>query len=147
MKRRLTIIFIWTLLQSCTESGPIDINSIQIVRTNQHPIFVDHERKLVTVDKNGKTIDELDLYPDTGDGCDSYLFDSGSKFVLVDCNGHWFGIEKKTGELKSEGWKWNEKLPDIHLGKFIQSDGEVNYLFSSVTDFELTEVYRHKDPR
>lgn len=147
MKRRLTILFIWTLLQSCAEKGPIDINSIQILRTRQHPIFVDHERILVTVDKNGRTIDEVDLYTDTGDGCDSYLFDSGSKYVLVDCNGHWFGIDKKTGKLKNEGWKWNNRLPEIHLGKFTRLDGELNYLFTRGTDFDLTEVYRYKDPR
>jgi hypothetical protein len=104
--RFLFIILALILFSGCTSSGPIDVTSIQVVRFNQHPWFIDHDRKLVTVNDKGETIDELQMYPDSGAGCNSYLFDSVGRYILIDCIGRWISIEKSTGEIKNEGWKW-----------------------------------------
>lgn len=144
--RFLTTILIVILLDSCSNVGPVDINSIRIIKTNQHPFLQDHDRKLVTVDKNQKTIDELQIYPDSGDGCDSYLFDNHSEYILVDCNGQWFSINKMTGTLKNEGWKWNKKLPDNCLGKFQTADNDSVYRYSPGTNFQANDIYKYKDP-
>ncbi|POY34988.1 hypothetical protein C3K47_17165 [Solitalea longa] len=76
-----TIILIHVLLTSCSEVEQIDVNSIRIVKVNQHPFLADHERKLMTVDKKSKTMEVLTIYPDTGEGCEAYLFESGSKYI------------------------------------------------------------------
>lgn len=134
-------------LSACAQSNGIDITSIQIRRTQQHPFFVDHKRVLATLDKNGWTIDEIELYPDTGDGCDSYVFDLKEKYVLVDCNGRWIVIDRTTGEINDEGWKWNEELPNGRLGRFSLDVESENYKFESDLSFRKADVYRFKDPK
>lgn len=144
--RYLTIIIAFILLDSCSNVGQVDVDSIRIVKLNQHPALIDHDRKLITVDKNKRVIDELAIYPDAGSGCESFLFNSGSKYILIDCNGQWFSIEKSTGTLKNEGWKWNEQLPDHPLGKFHTSNIAPNYIYTPETNFKMNEVYKYKDP-
>jgi len=142
-----TTILIVILLDSCSNVGQIDVNSIKIIKTNQHPFQSDHDRKLITVDRNQKTIDELQIYADSGDGCESYLFDSDSKYILVDCNGQWFSIDKTTGTLKNEGWNWEQKLPEVYLGKFQTVDKDSIYLYSPGTIVQKSDIYKYKDPR
>lgn len=134
------------MLDSCSNVGQVDVDSIRIEKINQHPTLVDHDRKLKTVDKNQKIIDELQIYPDSGSGCESFLFDSGSKYILIDCNGQWFSIDKVMGTLKNEGWKWNEKLPDNPLGKFQTSNKASSYIYSPGATFKENDVYKYKDP-
>ena len=86
--------------------------SIQIVRIQQHPFLTDHRRKLITVDQKGKLIDEKLLYLDTGVGCNSYLFEGNNNFILIDCNGHWFNIDKQDGIITNLGWKWQKDFPN-----------------------------------
>ena len=144
--RLLTIGLTIILLDSCSTTGQVNVNSIKIVKINQHPTFADHDRKLITTDKDEKTIDELRIYPDTGKGCESFLFDSDLVYILIDCNGQWYSIDKKTGTLKKEEWKWNEKLPDRPLGKFQTLSSESNYIYSTETNFNESDVYKYKDP-
>jgi hypothetical protein len=144
--RPLTIILAFMLLDSCSNVGQIDVDAIRIEKINQHSTFADHDRRLITIGKNQKVIDELAIYPDSGTGCESFLFDSDSKYILIDCNGQWFSIDKATGTLKNDGWKWNEKLPDNALGKFQTSDKAPNYIFSVGTNYKENDVYKYKDP-
>jgi hypothetical protein len=144
--RILLTLLIFIHLDSCSNVGQIDINCIKIIKTNQHPFLRDHDRKLITVDKNQKTINESRIYSDSGDGCESYLFDSDSKYILVDCNGQWFSIDKLTGTIKNDGWKWNNKLPDNCLGKFQTTDNDSVYHYSRETNFQTNDVYKYKDP-
>lgn len=135
------------LLATCSNIGQIEVDSIKIKRLNQHPTLADHDRKLITVDRNKEIIDELEIYPDSGKGCQSFLFDTDSKYLLIDCNGRWFSIDKAAGTLKDEGWKWNEKLPNQPLGKFQTSNKDPNYVYTAGTNFNKDDVYKYKDPR
>ncbi|MGC3946410.1 MAG: hypothetical protein QM762_18130 [Chryseolinea sp.] len=134
------------LLINCTSRRPSGTSSIQVVRFSQHPMFVDHHRRLVTVDKNGGTIDELEMYPDSGSGCDSYLFDSGEEYVLVDCNGQWFRIDKATGKLEKDEWTWRKELPSAGLGVFKRQRYDVHYELVTGEKISVNEVYKFKDP-
>ena len=131
---------------SCSPDKQVSIDSIRVVKIDQHPTLVDHERKLVIVDEAGQTIDELKTYPDTGDGCDLFLFDTDDKFVLIDCNGHWFSVEKTTGQLTNEGWKWQETLPTNQLGVFKRGDDKTKYKFVTESGSTMGDVYKFKDP-
>lgn len=64
MMNRALIISVCIVFEGCANNGPIDVSSIRVVRINQHPFLIDHKRKLVTVYKNERTIDELKLYGD-----------------------------------------------------------------------------------
>jgi hypothetical protein len=144
--RFLFIILAFTLFDSCTPGGPIDFTSIQIVRFNQHPWFIDHDRKLVTLDNKGEIIDELKIYPDSGAGCNSYIFDAVGRYILIDCNGQWFSIEKSTGQIKNDGWKWWKPLPSHQLGVLRRQDKEVNYKLVVEKKTSMRDVYKYKDP-
>lgn len=132
---------------SCSNDNQIDIDSILIVKVNQHPTLIDHERKLMTINKNGLTIDELLLYPDSGDGCNSFVFDNGKSYILIDCNGQWFSINKENGQLTNEGWKWQEALPPIQLGVFTLGGNSTKYKFMIGDSSTLLDVYNYKDPQ
>ena len=135
------------MMTNCSNSRQVGIHSIRIEKFNQHPFLSDHDRKLITTDGNQRIIDELEIYSDSGSGCDSFLFDFGSKYIIIDCNGQWFSIDKNTGALKNEGWKWDEKLPDNPLGKFQATEDVSNYIYSPGTNFSKSDVYKYKDPK
>jgi hypothetical protein len=143
--RVIITLIAFFLLDSCSCGRHIDVVSIRIISFNQHPTLVDHDRKLVTIDKNGKIIDNLKIYPDTGNGCNSYLFDTTDKYVLIDCNGQWYSIGKRTGLIRNEGWKWLEALPTVQLGAFRRIYNEVNYKLLTETKATLIDVYKYKD--
>lgn len=142
---RYSAVLLAFLLHSCFSVEQLEVAAIRIEKIDQHPTFPDHNRKLVTVDKSHRVIDALVLYPDSGNAWESFLFDSISRYSLIDCNGQWFSIDKATGRLKNEGWKWNEKLPDTRLGRFSMPHEGSSYVYSSETDFNEDSVYKYKD--
>ena len=133
------------LLNSCSDPEQIRVDAIKILKVNQHPFLSDHERKLITVNKANQLIDELFIYPDSGAGCESYLFDGDDAYIMIDCNGQWIRIYKASGKLEKDGWRWGEKLPDSYLGRLRARKDSV-YDFASGTLVHEKEVYRFKDP-
>jgi hypothetical protein len=133
------------MLVSCS-AQQLDVSSIQIVKVNQHPILIDHDRKLLTLDESSQTIAEIKLYPDTGSGCDAYLFEVDDNYILIDCNGQWISVNKQSGHLKNEGWKWQELPPTNQVGVFKRSDTEKHYKFSTAENIDVNDVYKYKDP-
>lgn len=134
------------LLNNCEEPERIMVSAVKIIKVNQHSFLSDHERKLITVNKANQIIDELLIYPDTGAGCDAYLFDAEDAYILVDCNGQWIRIDKSGGKLKMDGWNWGKKLPDNYLGLFHTVRKDSIYKYTSQTRVQEKEVYRFKDP-
>lgn len=132
-------------LYTCSSVGPVDIGSIRIIRVHQHPFLGDHDRALIIVDKNGTIVNKVELYPDSGSGCAAYLFDSDNHYILIDCNGQWFTVDKQTGTLNKNEWQWRKKMPDIRLGRFVLDKDSV-YAFSSGRNFQESDVYTYKDP-
>ena len=91
-------------------------------------------------------IDREELYCDGGFGCDAHLFERDDQFVLIDCQGQWYGIEKNTGQIDRLGWNWKEEPPENYLGVFSRQPA-VLYRFSLSEDRPtLEELYRVKDP-
>ena len=144
--RLLTILYV-SMLTSCSNSAPVDANSIVVVKTNQHPFLVDHNRELRTVDKEGNTIDDAELYTDSGEGCNSYLFDTDQTYTVIDCNGHWYLINKKTGKIDNNTWQWQKELPASYIGTFKRAAGQIEYSLTKENNITLEQVYQVKDPR
>lgn len=129
-------------VSSClSKLDSIDKNSILIKIINQHPFLIDHGRALL-IKKDDIIIDKVELYGDPGEGCNAYLSENDSSFVLVDCNGEWYSILKSTGKIKDLGWKWKAKLPERFIGVFKHPDSGGNYYLSDSFDV----IYKFKDP-
>jgi hypothetical protein len=101
---------------------------------------------LRTINKDGSIIDRQELYLDSGIGCDSYLFDNDQTFTVIDCNGNWFSIDKKTGKIQNNGWQWKKELPNNYVGTFMISWGQIEYSLVKEHGLTVEEVYRFKDP-
>lgn len=119
-------------------------DNIKVVKYQQHPFLIDHLKKLVVI-KNKKVLFEIETYPDPGSGCQSYLFEESDHFILIECNGMRYKIEKKGGKIVKDKWTWMEPLPVNYIGTFVRSTGdEYKLLYKAPKD--LKEVYIFKDP-
>jgi len=131
------------LLLSC-ENKNINKDSIKLIVSGKHQFLKDHNKQLITVDKTGKKIDDVNLYADSGDGCNSYLFENNSNFVVIDCNGSWFTIEKESGKINSEKWEWKKKLPKKYIGTYKFDSNE--YRLIKENSIQIDNIYKFKDP-
>ena len=143
MKKIPLVILIAVLFFSCVKEK-LELKSIKIVGINNHTFLIDHNRKLIISDRNKKELDTAKLYSDSGEGCNSYLFESGSNFILVDCNGSWFEIDKENGKINLEAWKWKKSLPQNYIGTFIYENGK--YKMTKEKSLSIEKIYKYKDP-
>jgi len=125
----------------CTQNKPHDLK-INIKVKDQHSYLNDHKR-ILFVEDHGNTIDSIELYSDTGDGCNSALLDYDSCFILVDCNGSYYSINKTSGKIKLIDWKWKQDYKNNFIGIYYYVAPNPIYYFKS--DWE--DVYKYKDPR
>jgi len=143
MKSIPLIIIIALLFFGCAKEK-LEWKSVKIVSADNHPFLIDHNRKLIISNRDKKELDSAKLYSDPGEGCNSYLFEKKSNFILVDCNGSWFDIDKKNGKINPEVWKWKKSLPKNYIGTFIYKDGK--YEMIKEKSLSIENVYKYKDP-
>lgn len=134
------------LLNACSTTQPFITTkeNIKVVKHQQHPFLIDHSKKIVVI-KNKKILFELETYADPGSGCRSYLFEERDYFVIIECNGMRYHIEKKDGKITKDKWTWMEPLPLHYIGTFVRSTDEEYQLIDKAPK-ELEEVYIFKDP-
>ena len=125
---------------SCS-NNQINKDSILIKKINQHPYLEDHNRQLI-VKKNKFFKIKIELYSDNGEGCSTYLSENDSTFIIVDCNGRWYSIDKNNGSILNLGWHWKEELPQKFVGVFKSQKNKEFYFLSN----EIEEIYKYKDP-
>lgn len=147
--KSLYFVLAITFCTSCKTTSvreEITRENIAIKKIEQHPFLSDHKKQLVVIDNTGKEIDDLKMYVDSGEGCDSNLFETDVSFVLIDCNGQWFSIGKKTGRINKEPWEWKKPLPGVYVGTFVSKRGKDFYEINRISDISLESVYKFKDP-
>jgi len=144
---KYTLIFtLINLLTFCSVSAQVDQNSIVVNKIKQHPFLVDHCKKLTVFDELNNILDEIEMYCDPGEGCNSYLFDTKKTFTVIDCNGQWYLINKKTGKISTEEWEWEKALPTIYLGTFVREKGAERYSIVIEPRISIRKIYKFKDP-
>ncbi|MBK7037200.1 MAG: hypothetical protein KBF42_03850 [Chitinophagales bacterium] len=143
MKSLIPIFTLFQFLISCSTQSQINSNSIRI---DQHPFLVDHCKQLSVYDTGGKQINNVKMYCDPGEGCNSYLFETKENFIIIDCNGQWFSVNKMNGVITKETWQWERPIPDNYLGTFVRgSRGEI-YSLIKEDSFTIIDIYKFKDP-
>ena len=140
------LLFAASIISGCTNN---DINkaSIVIIKGEKHPYLIDHCKKLLVLDSEGMPIDRVELYCDGGNGCNSYLYDTNKALIVIDCNGQWYKINKKSGKISKEKWEWKKQLPQTYLGTFISTTKNKYELIEESKDISIAEVYKYKDPQ
>ena len=140
------LISILVLVSTCGhQNTTITKNDIKIIHLKDHPILVDHEKAIV-VEQKGKRIDQIKGYTDTGVGCDAYLFEEKTQFIVIECNGTIYSINKTGGKIKNEEWSWMNPLPKNYVGTFIHQRGSNEYTLIHKPPQSLEEVYQVKYP-
>lgn len=119
------------------------INSV-----NQPPTDYDHCKLLKIVNPStNEMLDQEILYCDYDLGCSTFLYTVDNYYVLIDCNGQWFRIDKVSGAIKKEQWSWEKPLPTNYLGRFVKSPNDSTYTLKQGVPPTIETVYQWKDPR
>ncbi len=144
MKNKYLILCLSLFLIGCksTDSNGIKLT---ITKIRKHPFLVDHQRKLIISDSNDAKIAEIKFYTDPGAGCNSYLFQNDSAYVIIDCNGVWYFIDHASGSILDKKWNWKFDIPEDHIGTFVRSNVD-NYDFIKEDSIDMKEVYKFKEP-
>lgn len=145
MKNLMIAIISLLFSISCSTKNAIETKSIQIERIEQHPFLVDHCKQLNIYNRDGILIDKVKIYCDSGVGCNSYLFDTYKTYTIIDCNGSWYSIDKRTGKIAMDGWKWEDEIPAKYVGTFVrdQTNGPNKLIEQEITK---KDIYQFKDP-
>lgn len=132
------LIFTGCDLQSRYQISP---ESIKVIPVNQRAYVNEHCRKLLIQNKKGHIVDEETLFCDPNASCNSSLFDTDATFTLIDCNGQWYLIDKRTGNLEKTGRKWQTELPENYLGTYKNGHDSTQYQFISEENISAAKVY------
>lgn len=143
--RLVKFLAIALLLVNCAGNYSIDETCVKVVGTEQNPYMEGSCRQLIIIDKKQIIITQTDLFCDGDWGCKSYLFDTDGTYTLIDCNGKWLGIDKRTGEITDLGKHWGQKLPANYVGTFIKHLGAAEYTLIKETPVGVKQVYQYKD--
>ena len=140
----ITLILFSLIAGGCnigTES--IEASDIKVLKTDKHPFLIDHSKKLA-VTLSDKSTNEVPMYLDPGSGCQSNLFEEEDYFILIECNGQEYLIEKGTGEITKGDWKWLSPLPTNYVQTYVRSP--LDEYDTVQLDINLMDVYKFKDP-
>jgi len=147
MKKVLVFILLSLLLIGCKPpTEPITENSIKVFREGKPFFMAGISRRLVTVNHAGEIIDKVNLCDDIDSIAKSYLFDSKSNYILIDCDGRWYYIDKNTGLIKKDrnynAWIKKE-LPPNYIGTFMinRAKGNRDYYLIKEDSININDVY------
>ncbi len=125
-----------------------DSTSIIITSVNHPPIDPDHCKNLKIVDPvTNEVVDQEILYCDYDLGCTTFLYDEDNYFILIDCNGQWFRIDKVSGAIEKQQWTWQKPLPTNYLGTFVMSLTDSQFSLRKNVTPTIETVYQYKDPQ
>ena len=137
-------ILLSIFIASHTYNSAITPEDIQVLKIKKHPLLVDYT-KLLRITQEGNILDEEPMFQDPGAGCPSSLFEEEEAYILIECNGFWYSIDKQKGKITVLGWKWEAPLPKHYLGTFMRSY-EAPYTLIQQATIQPTDVYLIKDP-
>lgn len=135
------------MLVSCGGNESITKKALRIEQIGVDRFGRKHCKNLIIQNEEGKELDHARLYCNPSTGCNVHLFESTEAFTLIDCNGHWFSVSKKTGKIDNLGWRWLNDYPDNLIGVFHREEKDMHYELKAKTETSLKEVYKYMDPK
>lgn len=115
--------------------------TINISLEKNHQFLREYKRFLKIISKDGTKLSSIDLQQDVGTGASSYLYDNSNNYILVDCNGNWYSINKKSGHIILLGNYWQKKIPYHYLGTFLLERNSNKIIFKKQKNITLQDIY------
>ncbi|VFB03542.1 Uncharacterised protein [Chryseobacterium taihuense] len=112
---------------------------INISLKKNHQFLREYQRYLTITSTDGTKLSSIELKEDIGTGANSYLFEKANDYILIDCDGNWYSINKKNGAINLLGNFFGKKLPDNYLGTFVIDGNKI--IFKKQQNLNLKDIY------
>lgn len=83
------------------------------------------------------------LKEDNGTGANSYLYETAKEYILIDCDGSWFSINKEKENINLLGTFWLKPPPKNYLGTFILTSTKKRVNFVREEKVDLNDIYKY----
>jgi len=149
MKKITYYIIVGFILFSCAKEKVIENNYklntpnyiLSLSLKKNHQFLREYKRFLKIISPINSEVISIELQSDIGTGANSYLYEDAKSFILVDCNGNWYSINKKNGSIILIGNFWKKKIPYNYLGTFLLEKNDHKIKFKKQKNIALEDIY------
>lgn len=149
MTRIYYLGLIFFILFSCDKSKqevyklPLTNFNIEMKLEKNNSFLREYKRYLVISSRDNSELESVRLKDDNGTGANSYLYEDEENYIIIDCDGTWYSINKKTGDLNLIGNFWLKNPPKNYIGTFklISSSKKVNFIKQE--NIKLVDIYKY----
>ncbi|AZB00015.1 hypothetical protein EG359_10435 [Chryseobacterium joostei] len=149
MKRIFFLILFSLTLISCSEKKQnvykvtlVNFN-IGIVLKKNHLYLKEYKRYLTIFSKKNEELESIKLMEDNGTGANSYLYQDKNNYIIIDCDGSWYSIDKKKGNISLIGNFWLKEPPKNYLGTFMLTSDSNKINFVKQEEVKLSDIYKY----
>ena len=149
MARIYYLGLLFFILFSCDNSKQ-DIYKLSVTNFNiemklkkNNSFLREYKRYLVISSKDNEELESVLLKDDNGTGANSYLYEDTEKYIIIDCDGSWYSINKKTGDLNLIGNFWLKNPPKNYLGTFMLASNNKKVNFIKQEKIKLNDIYKY----
>lgn len=145
---RICKIILFLLLISCNKNKhvykiPLTKVDVGIALQENHLFLREYKRFLVTYSKENTELESVRLTDDNGSGANSYIYDNGNAYIIIDCNSSWYSVDKETGGISLIGSFWLQSPPDNYLGTFLLTSSMKEVRFMKEKNINFSEMYKY----
>lgn len=146
---RIYLILLFFILVSC---GKNDNNgykmsvknfNIEMSLKRNHLFLREYKRDLIISSKDNEELKKINLKEDNGTGANSYLYENEEEYIIIDCDGSWYSINKKTGNINLIGNFWLKSPPENYLGTFVLKSPSNKVNFIKEKNIKLNDIYKY----
>jgi len=146
---RIYLGLLFFILFSCDKSKQ-DVYKLSVTNFNiemklekNNSFLREYKRYLVISSKDNNELESVMLKDDNGTGANSYLYEDVENYIIIDCDGTWYSVNKKTGDLNLIGNFWLKNPPKNYLGTFMLESSNKKVIFIKQEKIELNDIYKY----
>lgn len=149
MTRTNYLILLFLILVSCNKkdqniySMPVKNFNIEMLIEKNHLFLREYKRHLIISSKDNEELKSLRLKDDNGTGANSYLFEDEKNYIVIDCDGSWYFIDKKTGKINLTENFWMKSPPKNYLGTFLLTSTSNKIIFVKEKNIKSEDIYKY----
>lgn len=116
--------------------------NIEMSLKRNHLFLREYKRDLI-ISKSNEKLESIKLKEDNGTGANSYLYEDETNYIIIDCDGSWYSINKKTGNISLIGRFWLKSPPKNYVGTFILTNTSNKVNFIKEKNINLNDIYKY----
>lgn len=117
--------------------------NIEMKLEKNHSYLREYKRTLIILSKDNNELKTINLKEDNGTGANSYLYEDTDVYIIIDCDGSWYSISKKSGKLSFIGNHWLKSPPRKYLGTFLLTSTANKVVFVKQKNIILSDIYKY----